>query len=382
MAESFLINPQKKQKTTINIIKPEALIESEEIALHQLDNKIDILHKRLNLTAKLKPQNYLSELDNFLIRKGEYAPTFSYAFPESKKLFQRKDELNQLKDTCKNGTLKSPLVKLFDEKVDELLVRHQLLEAYKKQDYAEIEKGNELLRGGFDANLIALSKEKLATSEHRELLGPVLGFRQVKEKIEKRLSDLEIFDVEIVENSANLSRVSVTMGEEIKINISQGVEFREKEVEGIIAHEIDTHLLRYVNGKKSGWKIFSSGTGNYLRDEEGLAIWNAKQKLPTEYESLGIRKKYYLLHEAKNLNFKQLFDLASRVYPQYSLEGRFKVCVRMKKGIMHNGSQVKGIVWGKNKVYLEGYKKLEMLKGIDPRASLGKIKIDDLDFIH
>ncbi|GHV21287.1 hypothetical protein FACS189428_1470 [Clostridia bacterium] len=173
----------------------------------------------------------------------------------------------------------------------------------------------------------------------------MLGFQQVKEKIEKRLNELEIFDVEIIENSATLSRISITMGEEIKVNISQGVEFREKEVEGIIAHEIDTHLLRYLNGKKSGWKIFSSGTANYLRDEEGLAIYHAKQKLPAEYESLGIRKKYYLLHEAQNLTFKQLFDLASIVYPQYSLEGRFKVCVRMKKGIIHNGPQVKGIVW-------------------------------------
>ncbi|GHV21283.1 hypothetical protein FACS189428_1460 [Clostridia bacterium] len=165
-----MINPQKKQQSTVNIIKPEALIESEEIALHQLDNKIDLLHKRLNLTSKLKPQNYLSELDNFIIRKGEYAPVFSYAFPETKKLLQWKEELDQLKETCTKGTLKSPLVKLFDEKVDELLIRHQLLEAYKKQDPSGIIKGNELLRGSFDEELVALSKEKLTVSEQRELL--------------------------------------------------------------------------------------------------------------------------------------------------------------------------------------------------------------------
>ncbi|MDR2541123.1 MAG: hypothetical protein LBD11_05065 [Candidatus Peribacteria bacterium] len=42
-------------------------------------------------------------------------------------LNERKDELNelnQLKETCTKGTLKSPLIKLFEEKVDELFVRH------------------------------------------------------------------------------------------------------------------------------------------------------------------------------------------------------------------------------------------------------------------
>jgi hypothetical protein len=161
VAENFLIKPQKKQQPTVNIVKPEMLNESEWVALHQLDDKIDLLHKRLNLTAKLRPQNYLNELDNFITRKGNYSPVFSYAFPDNKKLTQWEDELQQVKETCTNGTLKSPLVKLFDEKVDELLIRHQLLKAYGKQDFAEIEKGNQRLRGDFDEDLIKLSKEKI-----------------------------------------------------------------------------------------------------------------------------------------------------------------------------------------------------------------------------
>jgi hypothetical protein len=92
-----------------------------------------------------------------------------------------------------------------------------------------------------------------------------------------------------------------------------------------------------------------------LEEEEGLAIWNAKQKLPEGYESLGIYKKYYLLYESMHLNFKQLFDLVSIVYPQYSLEGRFKACIRIKKGIIHNSNKQIGRSWMKNKVYLEGY---------------------------
>ncbi|MDR0369260.1 MAG: hypothetical protein LBH96_01660 [Candidatus Peribacteria bacterium] len=161
VAENFLIKPQKKQQSLINIIKPEMMIESEFAALHQLDDKIDLLHRRLNLTAKLRPQNYLNELDNFITWKGNYSPVFSYNFPDAKKMYQWKDELLQLKEECNNKTLKSPLVKLFAEKVDELLIRHQLLDAYIKQDIGEIEKGNKLLRGDFDEELVKLSKEKI-----------------------------------------------------------------------------------------------------------------------------------------------------------------------------------------------------------------------------
>jgi hypothetical protein len=210
VAENFLIKPQKR-KQIINIIKPEVLIESELIALHQLDENIELLHKRLNLSAKLRPQNYLNELDNFITRGGNYAPVFSYNFPEEKKRVLRKDKLLQLQEICTNGTLKSPLIKLFEEKIRELLVRHQLLEAYIHQDFPAIQQGNEMLRGGFEDELLQLSASKIRTKSPKEVLGEPLKFSQIKQKIDDRLHQLGFSEVEIVENALNLSRISVTI---------------------------------------------------------------------------------------------------------------------------------------------------------------------------
>ena len=380
VAEEYLIKPMKMEKETANILRPEVLIDSELAALHQLDDKIDLLHRRLNLTSRLRPKNYFDELDNFISWKGNYSPIFSYNFPEVKKMQQRLKELKQVKEQCVSGNLKSPVLKLFDEKVDELFVRHQLLTAYIKQDFWGIEEGNRLLRGDFDEELLKLSKEKIGEREEKELLGKIVPVDYLREKIEKKLDELGIFWVEIVENASSLSRMSITMGKEVKINISQGVELREGEIDAIIAHEIETHLLRFLNGKKSWRKIFSSGTANYLRDEEGLAIWNAKQKLPEGYESLGIYKKYYLLNEAEKLDFKQLFELASIVYPHYSTEGRFKICIRIKKGIIH-AKHIKGHSWRKNKVYLEGYHNASKIKNKEALIYQGKIRNSDLSFV-
>jgi hypothetical protein len=119
-----------------------------------------------------------------------------------------------------------------------------------------------------------------------------------------------------------------------------------------------------------------------LRDEEGLAILNARKKLPEECESLGIYKQYYLLNIAKDLHFKQMYDLIHTLYPHYNLEKIFKTCIRVRKGVIYNGVHTKGIVWKKNKTYLEGYEKMKKAESIDKRLFLGKIKIDDLDFIN
>lgn len=85
------------------------------------------------------------------------------------------------------------------------------------------------------------------------------------------------------------------MGRGCKLNISPKIQLNKAQLQALLAHEVDIHLTRYLNGKKSGWNIFSSGTAYYLRDEEGLAVWSAMQVLPEGEENLAIYKKYYLL---------------------------------------------------------------------------------------
>lgn len=114
------------------------------------------------------------------------------------------------------------------------------------------------------------------------------------------------------------------MGKDIKISISKHGVFREKELLSILAHEIDTHLVRYLNGLKSGRNILKSGTGNYLKDEEGLAIYNASKLLPEEYDKASIYKKYYLVKEAEKNDFKKTFELLKFLNPDKEIERLFK----------------------------------------------------------
>ena len=232
------------------------------------------------------------------------------------------DEIKSFQEQLETSYLKSPMLNLFKEKMDELAHRSKLLQAYTKQDFKTIEKENIALFGAIDEKLFQESKEKLfnqpASQTEKE---KHLHFNQIHEFVEKYLSEKGIFGVDIIENVANFSRMSVSTGKNTaKLNIAKNLNVSEKELKSMLAHEVDIHLVRYLNGLKSGWNVFKSGTGYYLKDEEGLAVWNAMQILPEREENLAIYRKYYLLGESKKHNFSKMVDLMYFLNPNRSYE--------------------------------------------------------------
>ena len=74
--------------------------------------------------------------------------------------------------------------------------------------------------------------------------------------------------------------MSVSYGKTVKIHISRNAIIRENEIGAILSHEIGTHFRRYLNGKETDLKLFQFGTGYYLSDEEGFAIYRSFKYLP------------------------------------------------------------------------------------------------------
>ena len=97
-ASHYLIKPIHKTFDIIDIINPKYIQPLETTELHTIDQKIEKIGKRLNLSARLRPINYFSELDKFITLHGAYNPMFKYKRPEEQKLLQTKEEINKLQE--------------------------------------------------------------------------------------------------------------------------------------------------------------------------------------------------------------------------------------------------------------------------------------------
>ena len=129
-------------------------------------------------------------------------------------------------------------------------------------------------------------------------------------------------------------------------------------------------------------RILKHGTGFYLEDEEGLAIYNSLRYLPINYEKNDMYIKYYLASLAHDYDFSQLAKRISEIYPEKDYSALFFDCLRLKKGI--ENTALYGQIWlsfRKDIIYLNGYMKIKKWVedgGYIENLMVWKIKIQDI----
>lgn len=386
VSSEFLLKPIETIKSKVSIIDV-ANIDSQELTeLHNIDDEISEIWKKLILSSILKPQNYIDELDNFIMNNGKYNPKFTYNWPDDDFLQNLNYKLTSLQNKLSKNSYNENFSRLFDSKIEELLYRINLIRAYKKESYDDVLIYNEKIYWKLDEQLINMSKNKIFEwkLEDKSLLGNVLPMDEVKNIILNYLESIGIKNVWIQVTFSSLARINVSMWKHVRIKINWYVPFQEKEIKSVIAHEIDTHLVRYLNWSETGRKIFKEWTWFYLRDEEWLAIYNSNKYLPKNYEKLSFYKKYFLLEEAQKYPFTKLVDLVRFLYPEKEIERIFNTILKIKKWVMDTSITDNGAINFKEKVYLDWYMKTNdwMEKGNSIEWMYkGKIKLDDLNLI-
>lgn len=358
---------------------------TRDSSLKELDAEIYKLGKKLNLSRILRPKNVFEELDAFINHHGDYNPVFVYDFPTSARIASIASYIEMLREKLIALGIKKDISYLFSEKLDELEVKKDLLRAYSNQDFAAIDKYNSLLFWDIEPQLVELSKRKLQEQFLvPESEGNFLEKEEIVARIEQYLLAQNLEPVPVMFDSSTLSRVAVKFNAGGPfISISPHTQISDREMQSVMHHEIGVHLKRYVNGKKSGLEILTHGTGFYLSDEEGLAVYRSMVWLDVSIKKNGMYKKYILCEAAKEKNFSELSQLAQSLN-QKSLEQIFNACLRVKKWIIQTGQTGTGCCYQKDVVYLNGYttvaKWIENGGEID-ELYIGKIKISDLAYL-
>ncbi|EKD44278.1 MAG: hypothetical protein ACD_71C00188G0002 [uncultured bacterium (gcode 4)] len=360
--------------------------------LRDFDDAVYKVGKKINLSSLLKPDNYSSLLDSFIRNPHGYNPIFVYHFPSNEKIESIRNTLSELTEKSHQFEQQEALLaKLYREKLTEIESKLWLVEAYKNENFEKIEQFNTELFGHTDRGLLKIAREKVFEMKGNEkndkvVLGKILSLDEVVAHIRRYFETHNIKEIPITIESGNLSRMSVSYGRNVKIHISKNAVIRENEINAILAHEIDTHFRRYLAGSETGLKLFQYGTGYYLSNEEGLAIYRSFLHLPEGYEKNAMYVKYYLLSTVDVLSFSDTVGLLISLYPEKSLESIFSDAVRLKRGITY--SWVKGISWityQKDKIYLDGYTRIKdwIENGGDQKKLFyGKIKIKDIEIIN
>lgn len=141
---------------------------------------------------------------------------------------------------------------------------------------------------------------------------------------------------------------------------SQDRQFTPEMIQGLIAHEINTHVLRKVRAEKGRFNLLEIGLDRFEEGEEGLATYREHQETGVvdfagleNYFTAGLA---YGLDGEQQRDFTGVFEVLKHYYtvfdkPENAEDLAWKRCMRLFKGTPGN---VKGLVFLKDIIYRKG----------------------------
>ncbi|RLE39346.1 hypothetical protein DRJ17_01335 [Candidatus Woesearchaeota archaeon] len=281
-------------------------------------------------------------------------------------------KLNRLKELIRDIKVDdSPLGDLLFDKRDDLINKINMIQ--NRGNNKEFTKNIVKIYGKPDKKLVNKAYEILTTTERKKekkLISSakaILLFRQA-------VNDFKCnWNVEKRDQPATADADHITKTLFIKNNARFSVHF----VKRLIIHEVGTHILCAENGLLQPYKIFYYGTANYLKSEEGLAVFN-EDKFGVLYTN-ALRNYACRVIAADSILKNSFIETFNKLKIYLPDKAAFRLTLSAKRGAgdtSEPGGCTKGMV------YLKGYLELKELeqKGADLSwLYYGKIAHEYLD---
>ena len=319
-----------------------------------------------SMLSVLQPSNIAEQKKKFL--DGEVDnPEFEYAFEGKVDVDSCEQKLLDLKKDLLEGEENEIIKTLYRQRINEGLASLRMIRAMKDNDdrrfyrysrfiYGEqAEQEEELAREEFFFKIVEISKgvvSEQAKAEFDRILGneyfkglsrgkiesekketgPVveLGNEELVELFEQVLCEYgweKTWDIKIVPNLVAI-RVRKFGVDKPVIEIPEDRErkFSLDKIRKLIAHEIETHVLRGESGKKSKLKLLELGLDRYLATEEGLSVYN-EQIIDSDMrpERAGGLWGAVSLAISRQHNFRETFDILKDLYLAAELKNTFDI---------------------------------------------------------
>ncbi len=183
--------------------------------------------------------------------------------------------------------------------------------------------------------------------------------------------------------SENISKNGVKTGVKAKkIYLDKNIKKRPFALRKTIVHEVGTHVLRAVNGKKTGFEALAKpNLAEYLDIEEGLAFYN--EEMVGVLKDWDLRKRaiyVWAIHLGENLSFRQLYDA---VHALVTKSNAFNIVYRVKRGL---GDTSQPGIYPKDAAYFRGFRKVRWHLRKKPYLYkllyAGKISLDKVEWVE
>lgn len=160
-----------------------------------------------------------------------------------------------------------------------------------------------------------------------------------------------------------------------ELRVHPHARFRESDRDTLVAHEVDVHVWRSLNGSAQPLALFRTGLPGSLATEEGLAVL-AEEAAGAEPGPLHARRALMAaaVHHARNHGFTEVHRwLAERVGP----DAAWGVAVRVKRGL---AAPDEPGVYAKDAVYWLGHRAVSEWRAAGRPMShlyVGKVGVSD-----
>ncbi len=325
----FLIDPFKYKQWDLPTDFSNKLIKEKNIvflkwyeeSLLKIDKELISIDKQVNLYRITTPNNIQTEKVKFIESEWKYIPKFEY-----NPISLNTKEL--LKSVNKIEIPDIPLSNIYERKKQEIINKILYLDAFLAKDIQKMNHFSKKLYWEISQKNMQYINNILHTINDTIIEEEYLTFDEIKNFIEKFN---HIYWINLILKQKDMITRCV-MSWDI-LYVASNAKIWKKEMRSIIAHEIEWHYLKKINGKKSKYPIFAHWTAGYLSNEEWIAINNQNRfltKNDKKFYSGSI--KYELINYWLNNSYQDLLKHLVDIYwDNYSIV--FNKLYRLKRWI-------------------------------------------------
>lgn len=342
-------------------------------------------------------------------------PTLDYPQLETFPFDEYESSLLSLKDDVIEGEPNEFVRKIYRTKINEMIATVRMLRAASASDYRRFSRYSDFIHGRpnhenttyvCDAIQHDMLSRKPNTEEQTEAINQILSLvdgyqfalgdvdRSVLPEVEKdsekigsaeeaaevlqnALRGIEADNWQVLVDSENgISNFSVSQEHElVRVPATDKIQKRgltATKLQGLVEHEINTHVARRVNGERSKLQLLGLGLDRYVAGEEGVATYREQQVTGAEefagvpyYFALSLAKGY----DGQKRDFRGVFEVMKLYYTAKGAKdaetSAWNSCVRIFRGTT---CKTPGTVFAKDLAYLSGNKAVWNLVSRDSDA--------------